>query len=264
MYHNASTTPMIGKASDGAASGGGVIVGGGFGIVGQTPPTGGSYGSFVASITTPQQQQQVGGVGGFGRYPTFPPGAVIHRPHVATEEGSGMRVSGLHGNIRFQPTPVVPRGGDGGVGGDEERHYRSIQQQQIRMQSPGMQYHISQMQSDLKGGIFQLPQQQQRFNSQQNQHPPQSQLRVQRKKLDPVMEENQDEDPSMLRYESRPGMDASPMVETNKKDGHHVDGDEAGMQRLIVTTDDKGTEEKDETPLRPDGAGKLKQGTIGK
>ena len=217
VYRHASTTPIIGKTSGGAANA--------FGIVGQTPPTGGSYSSFTTSVPTPHQQQ---GIDVFDSYSTYPPppGTVIHRPVDVPIERGSMRVGGLHGNTILQPTPVVPRRSEGG---EVAQHHQPIQQQQIIPQSPGMKYY---MQTVDKDGTFRplQQQQQQQVNCQREQNP-QSQQRVHRKKLDPVMEENEDEDPSMLRYESRPGMDASPMVETSK-DPHRDVGDKAEMQNL--------------------------------
>lgn len=244
-------TPMIGKTVADASRGGVVEGGGGFGIVGRTPPTGGSYGSFATSIPTPQQHGV--GVGGFDSYGTYAPpapGTVIHRPNV---EGVGMRVGGLHGNTRFQPTPVVPRGG--GIGGEVPPYNPPILSQQMRMQSPGMQYYL---QSGVKDVNVPPPQQQQeQLSSQRKQHP-QSKQQMQRKKLDPVMEGNEDEDPSMLRYESRPGMDASPMVEASK-DPNRVVGDEAGGQGLAEAAGAT----HGMTPSRS-GAGKVRHGGIGK
>jgi hypothetical protein len=240
VYRHASTTPIIGKTSGGAANA--------FGIVGQTPPTGGSYSSFTTSFPTPHQHQ---GVGVFDSYSTNapPPGTVIHRPVDAPIEGGSMRVGGLHGNTILQPTPVVPRRSE-------------VAQQQIRPQSPGMKYY---MQAEEKDDTFRpLHQQQQQVNCQRELNS-QSQQAVHRKKLDPVMEENEDEDPSMLRYESRPGMDASPMVETSK-DPHRDVGDEAEMQDLALIEGEKAMAKATAPRMtfsRPGGAGIIPLGSLG-
>ncbi len=214
---------------------------GGFGIVGQTPPTGGSYGSF-ASGPTPQQHQQIGA----DAYTTYAPphGSVIHRPVVAGSEAGGMRVGGLHGNTRLLPTPVVRRGGEY----HQPIQLQQQQQPQDRMQpapSPGTQYYASQMQSEAKRG-----------SSQRKQHQ-QSQQSLQQKKLDPLVEGvEEDEDPAMLRYESRPGMDASPMVATSKDPHHHVGvGVGVGVDARMQEVEKAASEEATRAPSRPGGAG---------
>lgn len=171
-----------------------------------------------------------------------------------------MRVGGLHGNTILQPTPVVPRRGEGG---EVAQHHQPTQQQQITTQSPGMKYN---MQAEDKGGTFRPPQQQQQQVNCQPEENPQLQQRVQRKKLDPVMEENEDEDPSMLRYESRPGTDASPMVGTSK-DPHRDVGEEAELQDLALIEGEEAMAKvaaPGMTHPRPGGPGNIPPGSLGK
>ena len=69
----------------------------------------------------------------------------------------------------------------------------------------------------------------------------------------------------MLRYESRPGMDASPMVETSK-DPHRDVGDNAEMQNLAHIEGEKAMAKGTApgmTHSRPGGAGIIPPGSLG-
>lgn len=77
-----------------------------------------------------------------------------------------------------------------------------------------------------------------------------------KKKLEPVMEE--DEDPSMLRYESRPGLHSSPLAESKDQLA-----DKAKIQELAFTEDTGATNATHRlAPSR--GNGKLQDSDSGK
>lgn len=238
--------------------GGDPFVGVGGSMISQTAPSFGDS-SFVRTMPTPGQGMMGhagrGGVeciGGPGRGGGFSSilkasnyGQIQH--HHSTDanfSGSdGMAGSSLEGglsaarlvrgNDQLQPTPVVRRG-------QQQQHQQHHQQQHQQQQQT---YHQPQMSSSnlrpspqdyqaatammhqhqqVKKTTFPLPQQQQQQQQQHTRSQTEPRQRMKRK-LEPV-----EEDPSMLRYESRPGLDQSPMALLEKDGGDGNRGSNEG------------------------------------
>lgn len=105
----------------------------------------------------------------------------------SAEQQLGAATGLIRGNDPLQPTPVVRRK-------EPERK----RQQQLPTPSPGMHYHTTALQQSAK----------------REASPHQLKQVIEQPKLGTVEEE----DPSMLRYESRPGMDHSPMAGNVKRE----------------------------------------------
>jgi hypothetical protein len=203
-------------------TGGGPGAQGGFGIVGQTPMTAASFGSL--------------GYGGPGtvRQPT----GEMMNPSVAA--GGFVDMGGYGGAAGLlQPTPVVRRMGGGGGGGGFSQ--QQPMQQQTGMQGTPSPYNASAMPSPF---LTQQHAQQQHFGQQQEQ---QSQ---QWRKLQSVKEE---EDPSMLRFESRPGLDTSPMAGGQGRQAVKGGGQGRDQKKNDGTTDETGMTPPIRTPMPPAG-----------
>lgn len=228
---------------------------GGFGIVGQTPVTAASFGSSIGAPTP--QHAGVGGMVGAGVGPwraSFGygggPGALRETTGEAMMDPGAVGAPGLlHGNDPLQPTPVVRRmvGGEGGRGGISQQQPMQQEQQQMGMQGAHSPYNTSAMLSSFPSQQ-RAQQQQQHFGQQREQ---QSQQRMQPKKRLPSVKE--EEDPSMLRYESRPGLDTSPMA--GDKDPQSAEGGGQGrdQKKDEGTTDETGKTHPNRTPMPPAG-----------
>lgn len=230
-------------------------MGPGFGIVGQTPVTAASFGSSIGAPTP--QHAGVGGMVGAGVGPwraSFGygggPGALRETTGEAMMDPGAVGAPGLlHGNDPLQPTPVVRRmvGGEGGRGGISQQQPMQQEQQQMGMQGAHSPYNTSAMLSSFPSQQ-RAQQQQQHFGQQREQ---QSQQRMQPKKRLPSVKE--EEDPSMLRYESRPGLDTSPMA--GDKDPQSAEGGGQGrdQKKDEGTTDETGKTHPNRTPMPPAG-----------
>ncbi|KAL9184625.1 hypothetical protein ACHAXT_012595 [Thalassiosira profunda] len=151
---------------------------GGFGFAGRTPLTGGSFGQ-AGPLPTPPSAQ------GYS--------ASLLQPSLGGYASSltGMEGGLLRGNDPLQPTPVVARRQGGGLSAEEQRwmmrqrHSQAAlveRQRQLASQSGAGA-------SGASGAMGTAP-------------------RSERRRLDTVDEE----DPEMRRYESRPGLDRSPLA----------------------------------------------------
>jgi hypothetical protein len=255
LYRHATPAGTAGAGSGGAP--------GGYGIVGQTPMTASSFGSSVGAPTP----QHAGGVGAGtrGGGPGAPfghgggPGAsfrqqttgeAMDHPGVgaAGAGGYGGAPGLLRGNDPLRPTPVVRRMGvggggvGGGGGGFSQQQPMQQQKQQMGMQGTPSPYNTSAMPSPFPPP--QHAQHQQHFGQQREQ---QSQQRMQQKKRLPSVKE--EEDPSMLRYESRPGLDTSPMA-----GNENLQGAEGGGQgRGQIEDAEAGETLPTRTPMPPAG-----------
>mmetsp|Transcript_1444 Transcript_1444/g.2837 ORF Transcript_1444/g.2837 Transcript_1444/m.2837 type:complete len:1246 (+) Transcript_1444:271-4008(+) len=206
----------------GGAGGGGNPFGS---IMGQTPAAFGSSGAPTPGATAGQGMmgQHQGSIGGgvssilkasnYGQAMQYGGGGGMMSSTTGGPSSAGL----IRGNDPLAPTPVVRRGA--GASQQQQQQYQQSYQQMSNLRptaSPqdyqaaaAMLHQQHQQQSEMKSHYPPPSRQQQ----QQQSHPP-TQQRPPKRKLEPVEEE----DPSMLRYESRPGLIQSPMASEKGED----------------------------------------------
>ena len=173
MLHPSQQTP--GGGGGGGMMMGGFGSGGAFSNFGQTPMTGASFGSSSVGGSLPTPQQATAGI--------------LRGSSYGAGSGGGMsQLDNTIGMGGIQPTPISLRGRPYQMTSAAQQMQQQQQHhQQLMMQHQGME-----------GSYFPPSSQQQQQQEQQSRQ----------RKLESVNEE----DPSLLRFESRPGLDHSPLA----------------------------------------------------
>ncbi|KAL3806618.1 hypothetical protein ACHAXA_004422, partial [Cyclostephanos tholiformis] len=267
MMRNHPQTPQCPPIAAGAGGG----MGGGvrFGIVGRTPMTATSFGSSIGA-PTPQYHHRgppEGGAPSFLGHPGPPPPQayrqVQQQPTAATSEmtdptggagggghGGGGAAALVRGNDPPRPTSMVRRMGAGGEFSQVQQQLPMQQWQQVgMMMPPGGGGAPSPYNATPTASPAPFPHQQPQARRRQTQQ--RRREEQQEERLSSVKEE---EDPSMLRYESRPGLDTSPMADDDKERRQGSE-DGQGQGNEAGGTNDEKTGEKlgSRTPMPPTG-----------